>query len=94
MSELQSASVCVRVPMDDQRVVSTVYRALLPETWSAPSDRAVASLRCEADELVIDISASDLAALRAAMNSYLSWVSACLGVLDLVTPPDMGPGVS
>jgi len=65
--------------------VAILTAALSPEIMSAPSDRSTVSLDSHGSVLVIRISAQDLAALRAAMNSYLSWVSACLRTVDTVT---------
>jgi tRNA threonylcarbamoyladenosine modification (KEOPS) complex Pcc1 subunit len=41
-------------------------------------------VRAEDDGLMIRIEASDVAALRAASNSYLRWVAAILDVVETV----------
>lgn len=69
-------SATLRIELESPELAKTILEALQPETTSSPTDRATASLRVEDCVLVIEINASDLTALRAAMNSYLAWVSA------------------
>ncbi len=71
--------------MESPEIAETVRSALEPETDSAPSDRAHASVSVKDETLVIDITAGDLTSLRAAMNSYIAWVSACVASIESVT---------
>ena len=73
------------VDVETVELAKILHEALQPETLSVPSDRARATLAVEGNILQIRIEADDLTALRAAMNSYLAWVSASLGAVHSVT---------
>ena len=62
-------------------LASILLEALQPEADRPPSPRSRVSLEVEEGRLTMRFSASDTAALRAALNSYLRWAGA---VLDLV----------
>ncbi|MHA2378126.1 MAG: KEOPS complex subunit Pcc1 [Candidatus Thorarchaeota archaeon] len=71
--------------MESSEIAEALRSALEPETDSGPSDRARATVSVQDETLVIDITAEDLTSLRAAMNSYVAWVSACVASIDSVT---------
>ena len=73
----------VEIPLESKKIAELLLAALSPETKSAPSDRAITNVSIRDNVLVIDVEANDLTALRAAMNSYISWVSACLRTVEL-----------
>ena len=75
----------LEVEIGDPDLVDILYKALRPETLSVPSDRARVTLMKKDGFLIITIKADDLTALRAAMNSYLAWISGSLGAVDSVT---------
>lgn len=58
--------------------------SLLPEVRRPSSERSTIRVRAEDDGLMICMEASDVAALRAASNSYLRWVGAILDVVETV----------
>jgi len=64
-----------------EALASILLEALQPEADRPPSPRSRVSLEVEEGRLTMRFSASDTAALRAALNSYLRWAGA---VLDLV----------
>jgi tRNA threonylcarbamoyladenosine modification (KEOPS) complex Pcc1 subunit len=76
------ATLSLDLPGED--VAKTVLLALSPETDSAPSDRAKVELSLNRHELTVMIQAHDLTALRAAMNSYLAWISSSLKTLEFI----------
>ena len=86
MSEerILSCKSSLMVDVETIDLARILHEALQPETLSVPSDRARATLTAQGNILHIQIDADDLTALRAAMNSYLAWVSASLGVILLV----------
>ncbi len=84
-SWLRGGEVRLELELHSPEQVETLLTALAPETESAPSDRSKVRLRSEGRTLIIHITAEDLVALRAATNSYLSWVSACQRAMDAVT---------
>jgi len=61
----------LEVHVEDERAKVALLRALLPDVATPASPRVRASLRAEGDALVLEIEASDLSGLRAAVNSYL-----------------------
>jgi tRNA threonylcarbamoyladenosine modification (KEOPS) complex Pcc1 subunit len=70
--------------MESEELAKTIRSALDPETDSAPSDRAHVDVNIRGSVLVIQIISGDLTSLRAAMNSYIAWVSASLDTIDAV----------
>ncbi len=72
----------LEIELDSEQEAKVIYDALLPETQSVPSDRAETSVTVQGSSVRIEIRAGDLTALRAAMNSFLAWVSACKRTLD------------
>ncbi|GAF81041.1 unnamed protein product, partial [marine sediment metagenome] len=54
---------------------------LVPEIEQPTSERSVVEVSTEEGKLIIRFEASDIAALRAAINSYLRWVGAILDVV-------------
>ena len=81
----QAGRSTLEIDIGNPELVEILYKALGPETLSVPSDRARVSITPKGDTLMIEIDADDLTALRAAMNSYLAWISGSLGALDSVT---------
>lgn len=81
----QSGTATLEIDIGDPELVDILYRALGPETLSVPSDRARVTLTKLDGALTIMIQADDLTALRAAMNSYLAWISGSLGAVESVT---------
>jgi tRNA threonylcarbamoyladenosine modification (KEOPS) complex Pcc1 subunit len=74
----------LEIPLESEELATIIYSALLPETESTPSERATTSVSLKGSSLVIEITANDLTALRAALNSYMAWISACLRTIDSV----------
>ena len=58
--------------------------SLLPEAIRPTSERSKVFVETGDGELIISIEASDVAALRAAFNSYIRWVGAILEVVESV----------
>lgn len=83
--EIANGHAIIEITMESNSTAETVRAALDPETESAPSERALAEISVRGSDLLIEISAGDLPALRAAMNSYIAWVSACIDTIDAVT---------
>ena len=81
--QLVNGRILMEIPMDSSEVAATIFNALRPETDSSPSDRAHVNLSISESTLIIEVSASDLTALRAATNSYLSWISACRRTMEM-----------
>ncbi|TFG96611.1 hypothetical protein E4H12_10680 [Candidatus Thorarchaeota archaeon] len=82
-SDVKGNSV-LEIPLDSEKIANIIYSALLPETESIPSDRATTSVSVKGSSLVVEIVANDLTAMRAAINSYIAWISACLRTIDSI----------
>ncbi|MHA1137149.1 MAG: KEOPS complex subunit Pcc1 [Candidatus Thorarchaeota archaeon] len=82
-SDVTGTSV-LEIPLDSERVANILYSALLPETESIPSDRATTKVFVKGSSLVVKIVANDLTAMRAALNSFVAWISACMRTIDSI----------
>lgn len=58
--------------------------SLLPEAERPASERSRVEVEALDGRLVIRVESSDVVALRAALNSYLYWVSAVLDVVEKI----------
>lgn len=82
-SDVTGTSI-LEIPFDSERVANILYSALLPETESIPSDRATTKVFVKGSSLIVEIVASDLTAMRAALNSFVAWISACMRTIDSI----------
>ncbi|MEM0329133.1 MAG: KEOPS complex subunit Pcc1 [Nitrososphaerota archaeon] len=62
----------------DELEADTIYRAVLPEARDIPSRRASVEIGLKAGALILRICAADPVALRAALNSFMRFIDACL----------------
>lgn len=74
----------IEIPLESKETAEILLAALKPETHSGPSDRATTQVSVRDDVLVVEVQAGDITALRAAMNSYLSWISACIKSINQI----------
>ena len=82
-SDVEGHSI-LEIPLESEHIANILYAALLPETESIPSDRATTSVSIKGTSLFVEIIASDLTAMRAALNSYIAWISACMRTINSV----------
>lgn len=82
-SDVKGNSI-LEIPLKSERIAKILYSALLPETESIPSERATTSVSVKGSTLVVEIVANDLTALRAALNSYVAWISACMRTIESI----------
>jgi len=73
------AEVRVDVP---EGVSGLIGESLAPEVERPTSERSKVMVSEVEGQVVISLEASDVVALRAAINSYLRWVGAILDVVD------------
>lgn len=78
---VESAEAEIRVEAPGE-VADILLGALQPEAERPSSARSRVSMEAGGRWLTILISASDIAALRAALNSYLRWTAAVLDVVE------------
>ncbi len=91
-TDVKSKSV-LEIPVESEQKAKILYAALLPETESIPSDRATSSVAISGSSLIVEIDANDLTAMRASLNSFVAWISACLRMIDSIDAkgPDAKP---
>ena len=77
-SNLVAGKSVIEIPLESKKTAEIILAALRPETKSGPSDRATTQVSLRDTVLIIEVKAGDITALRAAMNSYIAWVSACI----------------
>ena len=82
-SDVKGNSI-LEIPLESERIAKILYSALLPETESIPSERATTSISVKGSSLVVEIIANDLTAMRAALNSYIAWISACMKTIEAI----------
>jgi len=82
-SEVKGNSM-LEIPLESEEIAEILYSALLPETESIPSERATTNVSVRGSSLIVDIEANDLTAMRAALNSYVAWISACMRTIDSI----------
>ncbi len=79
-----SGRTIIEMDLGLSEMAQTILCALEPETESVPSERATTTIRADESKLVLEILAEDLTALRAAMNSFLAWISGAKRALEYV----------
>ena len=75
----------IEIPFESKKAAEIILAALSPETKSGPSDRATTQVSLRDSVLIIEVEAGDITALRAAMNSYIAWVSACVKSIEQIS---------
>lgn len=73
----------IEIDLGSEERAKILQRALEPET-NAITDRSTTRVSVSGSKMTLKISANDLTAMRAAINSFLSWISACERTLDSV----------
>lgn len=67
--------IVVRLNFPSEERLKIVLGALEPETRTPRSPRSRAKVEGRGSSLILNFEATDTSALRAAVNSYLRWVS-------------------
>ena len=84
-SEVRSRSV-LEIPLESEHRARILCAALTPETESIPSERATSTVTVSGSSLIVRIVANDMTAMRASLNSYVAWISACMRTLESIDP--------
>ena len=82
-SDVKGNSI-IEIPLESEHIAKILYSALLPETESIPSERATTTISVKGSSLFVEIVANDLTAMRAALNSYIAWISACMKTIESI----------
>ena len=72
MTEKSSATIQLVLPSDEAS--NMIFKALKPETRSSVAYRSRVKVSCQGRMVRLDFEAEDTTALRASVNSYLSWL--------------------
>lgn len=88
MNEVQNirGTAQIAIEIESSEMAEILCRALRPETLDVPSDRAITQVHTKENILILEIQADDLTALRAAANSFLSWISGSKRAVDSIQP--------
>lgn len=83
-SRIVAGKSVIEIPVESKQTAEILLAALKPETKSSPSERATTQVYVRDEVLIIEIEAGDITSLRAAMNSYIAWVSACIKSVEQI----------
>ena len=74
----------IEIDFSIPRIGRIIAEAIRPELEESLSDRSNVKLTVESEgKIILHISAVDTSALRAALNSYLRWISAITKTLNV-----------
>ncbi|MEX0568295.1 MAG: KEOPS complex subunit Pcc1 [Candidatus Njordarchaeota archaeon] len=81
-SDTPQGRIEICIEFGDERHCNIFFKALKPETINPPSYRSNVKIIAEDGSLKIEICSKDLVSLRAAINSYLRWISLILATIE------------
>jgi tRNA threonylcarbamoyladenosine modification (KEOPS) complex Pcc1 subunit len=84
--ENTSAEITIEIGLPSSILAETVYRSLLPETKQPSGFRSSVFVKRERRGLELRIVANDIAALRAASNTFLRFVAVAVKTVNVVAP--------
>ena len=73
----------IKLDFDNDFVAKLMFKALNPEVSTVLFERVKVFLSLEGHSLLVELSATDTVALRAAINSWLRWISVLEKVYNL-----------
>ena len=82
--DIIKGTTTIELDMGTSELADIIFAALLPETKSIPSDRAITRVSSNGSKIILHIDAGDLTSMRAAINSFLLWVSGSQRAADSV----------
>lgn len=80
MNSKVKAQAIVSIPFSERNHLEISFKALEPETFESTLTRSQTILKKERSHLILNITAQDTVALRAAINTYLRLISSILQV--------------
>ena len=83
-NQLYTANAEIIIPSDNN-LAQIIKDSLRPEVEDPVSQRSTVAVYTETECLKISVCATDLSALRAALNSYLRWVKAIQDIVVSVS---------
>jgi tRNA threonylcarbamoyladenosine modification (KEOPS) complex Pcc1 subunit len=79
------AKATIRFPLESERQLNALIKALTPEVSKQIGARSQATVTRDKLSLVLNVEAEDVVALRSALNAYLRWVNSTLSVLEIAS---------
>jgi tRNA threonylcarbamoyladenosine modification (KEOPS) complex Pcc1 subunit len=74
------AQASVRLHFSSEKQLQAVLQALKPETETSSTSRSKVQMKTENNNLILEFTAKDTSALRAAMNSYLRLIGVAMNL--------------
>ena len=75
------AQAVIRLKFASRKKLDVMLKALGPEAMKPTTSRSRISIKGERNVLTLEFEARDTSALRAAVNSYLHWISLTIDTL-------------
>lgn len=79
---MKNARTEIAIELSSKRHAEAIHKALKPETRHSMGPRSKVTILLTGRTLRIDVFAKDIPALRAAVNSYLRWVSGSAALIQ------------
>ena len=79
------AKATVRFPLESERKLTALIKALTPEVCKQMGTRSRVTVTRDQLFIVLNVEAEDIVALRSALNAYLRWVNSTLRVMEIVS---------
>jgi tRNA threonylcarbamoyladenosine modification (KEOPS) complex Pcc1 subunit len=77
------AQAVIRLNFSSEKQLNVVLGALKPETDTSSTSRSKVDMKTVGQTLILDFTATDTSALRAAMNSYLRLIGVAMNIQNL-----------
>lgn len=81
---MRGAHTTIRIRYPSEREAEVTYRAIQPETKVMLRYRTKVNVLRDGEYLILTFEAKDVTALRASINSYLSWIIALKNIYKLL----------
>jgi len=83
MARAKKASACLELSFPSARIAGAIYGSLKPEELVPEAAKCRAKIMKRKNVLCLEVEAEDTAALRAALNSFLRWMSVALDMVEI-----------
>lgn len=81
---IRRAYAILRIKYSSEREAEVIYKAIQPETKATLKYRTNVSVLRNSRYIILTFEARDTTALRASINSYLSWVISLKNIYDFL----------
>ena len=80
---LQGVKTELQMEFESSEDAEVILKSIEPEINTSPSDKSFTRVDLKNNILTIEIDAADATTLRAALNSYLRWITLSYDILKL-----------